>query len=423
MRTVTFQRVFNRIVRKHGRNPLKEIPPDMARAILEPVNDRVRTICNVWPWPEWELTEERAFRQVWNDSRQFLRSNMVDGTPDEVFYIPNTTYYRVLASAAADPPIGGLPTDTTYWEVMDTPIDTYIEYAQVCRREIGMAVGVYSQNPRLNKCSDSGLLCFHPSEKGIDVCNPTGPTVFITYKMPVPEYTIVPYVVGRLYSRGEIVFDPTIGECFQALTTTAALPADTDFWRRVPFLQKWFEYVAESAFADSLFEFDQGGNQDFQVKALLSQRAEQKANDALQLEVDTLASEGQKLRYNFCKRNVYWCETQPWSGGTVSTLTDECQDELGWVYPTPTVVPQVTWRYYDDIVALKAATASPSLDQVATQKLLPKSIAQLMILEGGYRTSMQWELVTGTANSANPGHVAPLDYNNISNVKYWERRT
>src|SRR4029453_14565964 len=122
-----------------------------------------------------------------------------------------------------------------------------------------------------------------PSEKGIDVAG-AGPTTFITYKMPVPQYTIIPYVIGKIYNPGDVIFDPTIGECLQALALTAALPADPAFWKRVPFLEKWAMYVEWGAYADCLSELD--NNENLQVNLALAQLADGKALDGFQREVD-----------------------------------------------------------------------------------------------------------------------------------------
>src|SRR4030095_11186965 len=387
------KQVFDRLVALHGRDPQAEISPDMARALLEHINDRVRFICQNWRWPEWELTEERAFRQVWNADHQYLKASVLDGKPDEVFYIPDMLYHRVLASAGGDPPVGTLPTDTTYWETI-SPVDTFIAYDQGCRRAIGMVLGTYMGNPRVPTGYGGGRLQYLPSERGIDVRG-TGPTVFVTYKMPVPSYTIIPYVVGKNYLKGDIVFDPTVGECFQALAGTTALPADTNVWRRVPFLEAWKNYVCQGAFADSLMEFDQGSNGEVQAKVVLAQYANSRADEYYQMEVDALVAQGQKLTWNFCPRYNVWYDSQPWSGGTVSTLTDVCEDELGWIYPTPTTVPQVSWQYRNEIVALRAADGTPALDEVATRNYFVGSIVQIVIIESGLRTLMQWELVAG----------------------------
>jgi hypothetical protein len=431
MKTVPFRKVFDYTVELHGRNPEAELSPDLARALVSHINRRVRLACQPWPWPEWQLTEERAFRQVWHADAQYLRVSLVDGHPDEVFYIPDTSYYTVNPDAAADPPPGTSPAgspsigsgnSSDFFLKLDL-VDPFIAYEQTCKRSIGMVLGVYQHNPRsaADSCCN-GALNFMPSEKGIDVCG-CGPTVFITYKMPVPRYTITPYVVGKVYSKGDIVFDHASSEVFQALTATAFVPPTESVWRRVPFPETWLEYVCQGAFADSLMEFDQGGNTEAQAKVVLSQYANAKAEKSIQTEIDALMAQGQKFRWNWPRPySSCWCYSQPWSGGTVSTLTDACEDELGWVYPTPTVTPGVVYRYYNKVVALRAVTAQPSLDQIATRYLFDDSIAQIKINWQGVPTFMTWTIVNGPAGPSDPnGEVRPLDYDAVNNDKHWLR--
>ncbi len=319
MRTTPFRKVFDKVVRLHGRNPRKEISADLANAVVDHINDRLRTIWTAWRWPEWERTEERAFRTVWNDTRQFLRVG-VDGNPDELYYLTNATYYRVMADAPSDPPVGTSPTNGTFFEAL-TPLDTFIEYDQECKRSIGMMLGVYRQNPRNPTCSRRGGLRYMPSERGIDVCRPGVKTVWIIYKLPLPVFTIQPHVVGRTYAAATVVFDTGTGECFQALEDTSAVLADTSAWRWVPFLTTWEDYVTKGAFADSLMEFDQGGNGDLQAKMVLNQYWDGQATDALQTEVDMLVTQGQSLKWTFGGRFGDWCESLPWCGGEVVPLT------------------------------------------------------------------------------------------------------
>ena len=319
MRTRKFQRVFDRIVRLHGRDPNAEINHDMAQSLVEHINVRVREVWEAWRWPEWERTEERAFRTVWNDSRQFVRVG-ADGNPDEVYYIPNQTYYRVIASAASDPPIGTPPTDGNYFELIETPMETFIEYDQAAKRAIGIMRGVYRSNPRVPSSTGCNMgLRYMPSERGIDICGTGTPTVWITYSMPVPQYTTVPWVAGKTYEKADIIFYPATGECFQAVIETTAVPTNTTYWRWIPFLDVWTEYVTTGAFSDSLLEFDQGGNDDLQAKAALQQFWNQRAERALEKETDTLAIQGQVLKWSFC-RSDGWCNSLPWCGGEVITI-------------------------------------------------------------------------------------------------------
>jgi hypothetical protein len=422
MRTRRFIDVFNRVIRLLGRDPLSEVDQNVSRPVIEHINERVRFVCQSWRWPEWELTEERAFRQVWNPNHQYLRVS-AQGKPDEVFYIPTTSYYTVNIGAAGDPPIGTLPTDPAYFTHLDK-INTYVAYDQTCKRAIGMVLSVFPLNP---SCGSNGSgLRFHPSERGIDVCNPSGPTVFITYKMPVPEYTIVPYAVGKTYEKGEVRLDPTIGEVFQALAPNTALPSDSNYWRRVPFLDQWLGYVSHGAFANCMTEYTQGGADEIQANVALAQLSEDRALNYLQGEVDALGTQGQKLQYTTCRRSGFWCDSQPWGGGSVTTLTDVCDDELGWIYPTPMPIPSVVWQYRPDIIALRAVSATPALDEIATRSLMSTSVVEIIIFPLGetIRSRQTWELIDGPANPADPnGEVAPLDYDNVNNDKHWYRVT
>lgn len=332
MRTTPFQAIFNQMVRLHGRDPRKEIPSDMRDAIVDHINDRVRTIWQGWRWPEWEITEERAFRQVWNAAHQYMRVNPGTGQPDEVFYLgsgfvtasgsfgANFGYYRVIASAANDPPIGTVPTNPAYFAAL-SPVDTFIEYDQPCKRAIGIVRGIYSRNPRSPTCHSDGGLRYTPSEKGVDVCCSGNPTVFLTHTLPCPSYTMTPYVVGKTYVRGNVVFDPSTGECFQAFMSTILVPSDTSAWNWVPFLDVWSDYCSKGAFADSLMEFDQGGNGELQAKMVLNQYWNQQADDSLQAEVDALTTQGQKLQWNFCRKTSCVCESESWSGATLVTIS------------------------------------------------------------------------------------------------------
>ena len=428
MRTIPFWQVFDRTVRLYGRDPRKNINSDLRNALVEQINQRVRTICQGWRWPEWELTEERAFRQIWNSTNQYLRVS-ADGKPDEVFYlgaafVPSggfTTgfgYYRVKASAVTDPPVGTVPTNTTYFTLID-PLDTFIDYDQGCKRSIGMVRGVYSGNPRVPTCSRNGLLRYMPSERGVDVCCSGKSTVFVTFTMPVPKYTMTPYVSGKTFVRGDTRFDPVTGECFQALATTTQPPSNPSLWRRVPFLEKWEGYVCNGAFADSLMEFDQGGNNDLQAKVALAQAASERADFNFQSEVDALVAQGQKLTWSFCGKRSCWCETLPFTGGTVTTLTEACESDLGWVYPAPPTQIGLLWEYHPEIVSLR--TTLPSLAAFPTITWGVGSIIKIVIDPGGGAENQEWRVVAGAGNPVNPGHVIPNDYDTVTNNKHWEQ--
>ena len=429
MRTVPIQKVFDRIIRMLGRDAKEDINDDLRDAVVDHINDRVQTIAQIWNWPEWNVTEERAFRQVWNANHQYKKVSDTDGQPDEVFYIPNTTYYKVNPDEPVDPPVGTSPVAVTpghtYWVQLDSPIDTYVAYDQVCKRAIGVVRGVYPMNPLLMNtgCGCSSPLKYMPSEKGLQISQSSGPTVFILYSMPMPEYTMTPFVAGKTYPRASIVFDPTVGECFQALADTNSIPADANQWKRVPLLAVWENYVVWGAFKDCLMEYDPDGMADLQAKMVLAQNAEETCNDEIQYQVDILAAQGQVLRWKAFPRYGYqlngWRDSQDWSGGAVTTLTDACEDDLGWVYPSPPQVPQITWEYHPEVVSVDGAALA--LIQLPTVNRMAGSIVQIVIGASGDRQSMLWQILAGPANPSDGGSKTPNDYDAIFNNKHWEK--
>lgn len=400
-----------------GMDPRRRLSLDMQLALIEHVNKRVEDAILAWTFPEWVTTEERAFRQVWRSDKQYLRNNPATRLPDEVFDIPTVTYYRVNKDALADPPVGTLPTDTTYFTPLDSAeVNRYIEYDQPGKRAIGTVLGIYASDPRMAYSNARGL-CFMPSEFGIDVYNPPNPTVFVMYVRPKPIYTMQPQLVGRVYTRGTVVFDPASNECFRALLDTAQDVTDTNAWTRVPFLDAWYNYVRYGAYADSFGEVDP--TLPINDKLILKQDADQKAMDALQSQIDALVNQGQRLRWNFRKRNRCWCESIVWSGGTVTTLTDI--DEPDWIYPVTPEQPAVKWMYRPEIVSIDGT--APSLKTFPTRLYLAGSLIELVVTEAdGTKESQRWQLEDGPASDdTDPGQLVPNDYEGTTNSKHWVR--
>ena len=403
------------MIRLRDVNPRRRVSLDMAETIVGFINKRVEDLCLGWDWPEWRVTEERAYRQVWHTPAQYKRVSDSTGLPDEVFYIPTMTYFKVLTSAPADPPIGTLPTDTTYWEALDH-LDTYLEYEQPCKRPIGLVLGVYTGNPKL--CS-APALNFSPGINGVDVYRAAGPTAFVLYQRPTPSYTFVPKEFGRSFTRGEITYDQVTGECYRALSTNMTDVSDTSVWRRVPFLSVWRNYVVYGAYADTLMSIDK--DIPTSERLALAQGAEAIAQDAIQKTIDGQTREGQLLYWTFSRRRSCECESIKWTGGSVTTLTDSCDDE-GAI--TPTFTLGVVSYYYANIVALKKTTASPALNEVVTTYLALRSIAKIVIdpyYPGQNYQSQEYRLMTGAADPDDPGQVQPLDYNSSFNNKHWEK--
>ncbi len=308
-----------------GIDPEIDLNNDHAAAWTGFINRYVRQGWEAWNFPELDITEERAFRTIWNSSKQFLRIG-TNGQPDELFYIPSliaglNPYYVVLKTAPSDPSVGTLPTNTTYFQSL-TPVDKYISYDQDCRRSIGRVFNVYPFNPRLHGWNGKNRISWHPSEKGLDV-HYTGYTVFVRFQIPPSVFTSKQYSSTTTYNKGDIAYDTTTGDVYRALVTTTNNPPGSSSWMVVPMpytLQLYAIYAAASCASEDVYQ---------------QQQLMAKAEQALGREVDKLIEQGQRLptyRLGFhrYRHRSEWAEqTCSTTSTPVTTLTDVCQDPWG----------------------------------------------------------------------------------------------
>jgi hypothetical protein len=454
MRTVTFKSVFEGILRRHGMDSRGDaVSSDTGLALTEHINARVKRGWFAWEWPEWTITEERAFRQIWNSSRQFYQAG-ADGNPDEVFYIPNVTthslvdaaYYRVKEGAPANPPIGTAPGDTIYWEKLDA-VDTYIAFDQVCRRRIGEVLEVFADNPAV--CKPARCLDKRPNEHGIQVYEAGGLlTVFVRYLIPAERFTTFPYIGSRTYLRGDVVYVPEQGECYQAIQIATGKDPATEnaYWRRCLFPEVLAQYVKAGAFADSLRESDTSDERDpvmLQIRGQQSAAADGEAEEELNRQIQRLQAQGQHYAYlpfgvvvkraggagALCTVPGYVLQGGgaygygpifP-TGSGVTTISDVCETEWGYIPPPPVAVSTLGYEYHPEIVARLTVEGVPSLQGLPTLGRAINTMAVIVITTGGSSQEQTWRLVAGASDPLDPGHVGPADYNLATNNKHWER--
>lgn len=298
---------------------------DIARQYTAFGNRHLKNSWEMFDWPELNITEERAFRNIWNSTKQFLRSDA--GTAaGQLFYIPNMTYYDVRASAVIDPPVGTLPTNTTYFTPTDlTTFERYIAYQQTCQREIGELMGIYHSNPNLwRPCWNVPCISYKPNEKGIQV-RTSNPTVFVRYRVPPSVFTSEPWSQTSSYLKGHIVFWNSDGNCYKARQNVPPghIPSVTTYWSLVQLPDFLAQYVALKIAGNASEDVATRGAYDNEALLVLSR------------EVDKRIEQGQKWpTYNLGFINRYhrydWIESLPWCGSsTVTTLTDTCYDEDG----------------------------------------------------------------------------------------------
>jgi hypothetical protein len=331
----------------------------------------------------------------------------------------------VKGSAVSDPPAGTAPTNTSYFEPL-TVTDAYVALDQVCRRPIGVVFGVYGGDPRLNGYGPG--LGYRPTEKGINVYGGGGPSVFVKYQVPPPRFTLTPYAPGKAYVASDTVYNPLDGHCYLAVApSTSIAPTDTNYWRRLSFPQLFEDYVVAGAYADGLKEGDQTDDASKrQLKIAESRLAEAEAVGYLQREIDLLLTQGEKhyyiKRWPYCYYPNGYCTSQPWAGGTATTLTDICETDPTWP-PLPST-SNVRWEYHPEITGLLGAIDTSTLQGLRTAGIYAlNSLVEIAIVVGGGGPvqAMTFKFMAGAAAVGDPGEVAPADYNAISNNFHWEK--
>lgn len=298
---------------------------DLARQYTAFGNRHLKNAYELFDWPELNLTEERAFRNIWNDSKQFYRVNT--GTDlGQLFYIPNMTYYDVVPTAGIDPPIGTLPTNTTYFTPTDlTTFERYIAYEQTCQRTIGELMGIYNGNPNLfYPCWNVPCINYKPNEKGIQV-RTSNPTVFVRYRTPPSVFTSEPWNANTTYQKGHKVYWNYDGNCYKARITVPAghVPSSSTYWSMIQLPDFLAQYVALKIAGNASEDVATKGSYDNEAILVLGR------------EIDKRIEQGQKWpTYNLGFPRRYpmfdWIESLPFCGSsTVTTLTDICYDEDG----------------------------------------------------------------------------------------------
>jgi hypothetical protein len=303
MRTVNFRDgVIYPAAHLLGIDVEQDLNRDHAQAFASFANHRLRYAWEFWNWPELNITEERAFRTIWNDTRTFKEG-------DELFYIPTLSYFTTTGNPLA----GTVPTDTNFFAPLDL-VNRYIAYDQVGRRPIGQALQVWNGNPFM---SNGALLKVPsvPSSNGIQIANGwTGPTAWLSYRVRESRFTAKAYDPTKQYKRGDLVYW-TDGDCYAAVVTvfTGHSPDELSYWQKMPmpyFLANYLQYAVAGDAADDL---------------TTSQLYRAEAENALQCCADRLLEQGQKVFYKW-PGTCYYLSFMPLGASVPSgptTLTDQ----------------------------------------------------------------------------------------------------
>jgi hypothetical protein len=233
MRTVRFKTVLDAVSRMAGWGSVMEIDDVRRGKIVEYINVRLREAWEWDWWPELMKIELRAYRPSWDSEYPYMAGN-------EAYYPADGTYYRCLVGNIGEQP----DISDTHWELVSIE-DKYIGYEQPGETFIGHVRHVYTRNPRRSQYP--GILNFGLSENGVQL-SPIAPArVWVEFRIRCNRFCNDEHDPGALYELGDTIYDPTTGECYQALETEAG-----QYWSKVDFPYIFKNFVVRAVCSDLL---------------------------------------------------------------------------------------------------------------------------------------------------------------------------
>ncbi len=233
MRTIRFKTVLDSISRMAGWGSVEDLDDIRRGRIVEYVNIRIR---EAWEWDGWaELmrVEHRAYRESWDVDRPYMAGN-------EIYYSPANSYYRcLLGNTGEQPDVSG-----TFWQLFEIE-DKYIGYEQPGETFIGHVRHCYMRNPRKSQCP--GKLSHGLHEEGVQL-SPLAPAkVWVEFRIRAAQFGNDEHDPARLYEVCDIIYDPTTGECYQALLSVAG-----EYWAKIEFPYIFKNFVVRAVSSDLL---------------------------------------------------------------------------------------------------------------------------------------------------------------------------
>lgn len=261
MRTVTFQSaLFGVASLAFGTSD--DLNTQDAAAITRFLNKEVRTALEEYPWPDWTLVEERAYRLAWT------AGSYASGA--EVYHLG--AYWRASSAAVA----GDIPGTAALWAA-PTDLDKYVAYEQTAKTYFGEILGVWDNNPRVTESALEHT--FSLSSNGVQVID-GGTTVWVEFRRRIPVFTSTLHVQASTYALGALVYSTTAGECYEAIATVpgSTVITNTTYWRKVDFPYSISSYAIQAAYAEWLKsegEHEKVRSQRAEAELLLSRAIQQ----------------------------------------------------------------------------------------------------------------------------------------------------
>lgn len=304
MRTVTFQSVLYGVATAHGMDPARDLNPARTASFAEYINQRVLEGWKWEFWPEWTVSEQRAFRASYDatepvaatDERflpgaqnyyQALQAStgQAPATLTGTLWVENSAYWAICAQSYSgnDWATGtvftvGLqvrnPDDNRFYQChtahtagatfdatkfgLLTPFDKYVAYEQTTAAGVRLTPidevkQVCKRNPRVFPANPFPI-AFRPSDAGIQFMADAPAQVWIEFRKRPPVFTSTRHSLTTTYALDDLAYSSTTGECYKSLQAANVNHAVTDaaWWERVQFPAVLASFVKRCASADAL---------------------------------------------------------------------------------------------------------------------------------------------------------------------------
>lgn len=272
MRTTPFRAVVDEVLASVGLvyDSTATAQNDVVASVI---NRRVAEAWDWARWPEWTLSEERAFADFWRDDLAY-------STGDVVWSVAQEKYYEALQTV----PIGTAVTNATYWEASSAPTAREISLEQYGETYIGRVWAVGSVDPQTH--SELTTYGWNEGPDKISVPDCTLDTAWVLFGRRAPKFSLKAHSGATVYASGNVVFSPSTetsgifpqaGECYEALQDEAG----DWFWSWVEFPEQIAGYVVAAASADLMRYY--GNKEQAQERAAEAMRI-------LELEVSKLGT-------------------------------------------------------------------------------------------------------------------------------------
>lgn len=199
METVTFDYLYNRLLRKRNLNPASAVldasqEEDMAELLTE----RMLMAYEYTWWPDLIIMEQR--------------------------------------------------------DTVDSGDGVYVPYSGSGLINLGSVRAVYRDNPYT--VAQPRQLTYIVRRDGVYLPGSDLPaTVWVDYRLRAPKFTRVDYSADTAYAAGEYVYYSTTGQCYMAIQAgTGNAPTNTAYWEQQEIPRMFAQYAIQGAFADFLID-------------------------------------------------------------------------------------------------------------------------------------------------------------------------